>query len=153
SGHPDTLRRPTGPEARSHDRPRARVVPGARRPRVPPGPAGWHPRRPAAFMADGPAAVAGRDPGGPPSGSALRSSPRRSSSAFPVVLHPGRRERAGRCRAGALAPLGVQDDRLNSPGEELVDRLDLLKASRTKVTRHDVLWATVAPTRPEDATD
>ncbi len=60
---------------------------------------------------------------------------------------------AGATTAGALAPLGVQDDRLNSPGEELVDRLDLLEASRTKVTRHDVIWADIAPTRPKTPTD
>lgn len=60
---------------------------------------------------------------------------------------------AGASPAVSLAPLGVQDDRLNSRGEELVDRLDLLKASRAKVTRHDVLWANVAPTRPKDPTD
>lgn len=53
----------------------------------------------------------------------------------------------------ARAPLGVQDDRLNSPGEELGDRLDLLEASRAKVTRHDVLWSQVARTRPDRPTD
>ncbi len=55
--------------------------------------------------------------------------------------------------SAARAPMGVQDDRLNSPGELLEDRLDLLEASRAKVTRHDVLWSDVAETRPERPTD
>lgn len=55
--------------------------------------------------------------------------------------------------AAALTAFGVQDDRLNSDGEHLSDRLDLLEASRAKVTRHDVLWSQVAPTRPDDPTD
>jgi hypothetical protein len=49
---------------------------------------------------------------------------------------------------GAPAAFGVQDDRLNSPGELPTDRLRLLEQSRTKVTRHDVLWSHIAPERP-----
>jgi hypothetical protein len=48
----------------------------------------------------------------------------------------------------APASIGVQDDRLNSPGELPRDRLKLLADSRAKVTRHDVLWSHIARERP-----
>ena len=62
--------------------------------------------------------------------------------------------------AGALAAqangaiLALQDDQLqNLSGAPLDQRLDILKASGTKVTRLDVIWRWVAPTRPADATN
>ncbi|MBU6363873.1 MAG: hypothetical protein KGQ95_06630 [Acidobacteria bacterium] len=52
------------------------------------------------------------------------------------------------------AILGLQDDQLqNLSGAALDQRLDLLQASGTKVTRVDVIWKFVAPTKPADATD
>jgi len=50
---------------------------------------------------------------------------------------------------GAIPAL--QDDQLhNLSGPALDQRLDLLKSSGTKVTRVDVIWRWVAPTRPAD---
>lgn len=51
------------------------------------------------------------------------------------------------------APIvSLQDDNLvNVRGPELEARLDALAATGTKVTRVDVLWREVAPTRPADA--
>ena len=63
---------------------------------------------------------------------------------------------AGLAAAGAAgaAPLGVQDDRLSSgPVPQVPARLDLLQRSRAKVTRVNVLWSLVAPTRPGAPTD
>lgn len=52
------------------------------------------------------------------------------------------------------AMLALQDDQLqNLSGAPLDARLDILRASGTKVTRVDVIWRFVAPTRPADATD
>lgn len=53
----------------------------------------------------------------------------------------------------APASIGVQDDRLNSPGEWPRDRMRLLAQSRAKVTRHDVLWSHIAPERPRRPAD
>ena len=58
--------------------------------------------------------------------------------------------------AGAIgAPiLSLQDDDLvNVRGAALEARLDALAATGVKVTRVDVLWREVAPTRPSDARD
>lgn len=50
--------------------------------------------------------------------------------------------------------IAVQDDVISSgPVEEIAPRLRLLERSRTKVTRFDVLWWTVAPERPRDPLD
>ena len=60
---------------------------------------------------------------------------------------------------GAASALGapivsLQDDNLvNVRGAELEARLDALAATGVKVTRIDVLWRDVAPTRPADARD
>ena len=52
------------------------------------------------------------------------------------------------------AIMALQDDQLpNMIGPELEQRLDLLKTTGTKVTRLDILWRNVAPTRPADGTD
>ena len=52
------------------------------------------------------------------------------------------------------AVLGVQDDRLTSgPVEEVSGRIALLRASRARVTRLDVLWSLVAPDRPARPSD
>ncbi len=52
------------------------------------------------------------------------------------------------------AVVGVQDDRLTSgPLADVDRRVALVEASGAKVTRLDVLWSLVAPTRPADATD
>lgn len=48
---------------------------------------------------------------------------------------------------GAIA--GLQDDRISvSPETEIEPRADLLARSRTRVTRVDLYWSEVAPTRP-----
>src|SRR5688572_7465682 len=48
---------------------------------------------------------------------------------------------------GAVA--AVQDDVLATAGLERVEeRLNLVKASGAKVTRVDIFWSTVAPTKP-----
>lgn len=63
---------------------------------------------------------------------------------------------AGLAAAGTAgaAPLGVQDDRLSSgPVEQVPGRLDLIQKAGAKVTRVDVLWSLVAPTRPASPTD
>lgn len=58
---------------------------------------------------------------------------------------------AATAQAGVV---GLQDDQLpNFSGQPLVERLDLLAATKTRTTRVDVLWDQVAPTRPKDATD
>jgi len=50
--------------------------------------------------------------------------------------------------------VALQDDRLpNHSGPELEARLDMLAASGTRVTRVDVLWDQVAPSRPADPRD
>ena len=52
------------------------------------------------------------------------------------------------------AAFSIQDDRLASePLAGIPARIALLKESQTKVTRIDVLWSLVAPTKPADATD
>ena len=52
------------------------------------------------------------------------------------------------------AILALQDDQLhNLKGPALDARLDILKSSGTKVSRVDIIWAWVAPTRPADGTD
>jgi hypothetical protein len=56
--------------------------------------------------------------------------------------------------AAAGAALGVQDDRLTSgPLSEVPDRIDVIDRTEAKVTRLDVLWSLVAPTRPANPTD
>ena len=58
---------------------------------------------------------------------------------------------ASQARAGLV---GVQDDQVpNFSGDALDRRLDLVDATRTKLTRVDVLWSEVAPTRPADPTN
>lgn len=52
------------------------------------------------------------------------------------------------------AMMALQDDQLpNLQGPALEQRLDLLASTGTRVTRVDVLWGIVAPTRPADASD
>jgi hypothetical protein len=52
------------------------------------------------------------------------------------------------------AILALQDDQLhNLKGPALDARLDILKSSGTKVSRVDIIWAWVAPTRPADGAD
>lgn len=52
------------------------------------------------------------------------------------------------------AVLGVQDDRLTSgPVDDVPARIALLRASRARVTRLDVLWSLVAPIRPARPSD
>ncbi len=54
--------------------------------------------------------------------------------------------------SGAI--LALQDDRLpNLSGAELQQRLDLLASTGTTVTRLDILWGFVSPTRPTDPGD
>ena len=55
--------------------------------------------------------------------------------------------------AAAAAPIAsLQDDALvNVRGAALEARLDALAATGARVTRVDVLWREVAPTRPADA--
>jgi hypothetical protein len=56
--------------------------------------------------------------------------------------------------AALPAVLGVQDDRLTSAAPGEVDaRVAMVRASRAKVTRVDVLWSLVAPTRPRHPGD
>ncbi|HWH13730.1 MAG TPA: hypothetical protein VNT51_03225 [Miltoncostaeaceae bacterium] len=51
--------------------------------------------------------------------------------------------------AAPASVVALQDDRLpNHSGAELGERLDLLAGTGTRVTRVDVLWDQVAPTRP-----
>lgn len=55
--------------------------------------------------------------------------------------------------AGALT-VGLQDDRLTAvPPAELAPRLDRLKASGIAITRVDVGWAQIAPTKPAAPAD
>ena len=55
--------------------------------------------------------------------------------------------------AGAVV-LGVQDDRLTSgPVDSVDERMDLLRQSGAKITRIDVLWSLVAPTKPANPRD
>jgi hypothetical protein len=50
---------------------------------------------------------------------------------------------------GAAGVAAIQDDVLTTaPTEDIPARLDLVKQTRAKVTRIDVLWSMVAPTRP-----
>ncbi len=55
----------------------------------------------------------------------------------------------------AAAPIvALQDDNLvNVRGPELEARMDALAATGVKLTRVDVIWGDVAPTRPRDARD
>ncbi|HSJ73780.1 MAG TPA: hypothetical protein VK904_05635, partial [Miltoncostaeaceae bacterium] len=56
--------------------------------------------------------------------------------------------------AAAPAPFGVQDDRLTSgPVESVPERVRLLAATGTRVTRVDVLWSLLAPRRPARPAD
>ncbi len=56
--------------------------------------------------------------------------------------------------AASGAALGVQDDRLTSGAlADVPGRIDLLRRSGARVTRLDVLWSLVAPTRPDRPTD
>ena len=51
------------------------------------------------------------------------------------------------------AQMALQDDQLpNLTGAALEQRLDLLQSTGTTITRVDILWGFVAPTRPADAT-
>jgi hypothetical protein len=59
----------------------------------------------------------------------------------------------GAIMSGSLT-VGVQDDRLPvAPGAQLDGRMDRLAATGVRVTRVDVLWNQVAPTRPARAAD
>ncbi len=52
--------------------------------------------------------------------------------------------------------VAVQDDRLTGPAvpaDQIPGRLDLVRATGARVTRVDVLWSDVAPTRPADEAD
>ncbi|WP_217914271.1 hypothetical protein [Miltoncostaea marina] len=62
---------------------------------------------------------------------------------------------AGLAGGAAAAPImSLQDDELvNVRGAALEARLDALAATGVRVTRVDVLWREVAPTRPRDARD
>lgn len=61
---------------------------------------------------------------------------------------------AGAAGAAAAPILSLQDDNLvNVRGPALTARLDALAATGIRVTRVDVLWREVAPTRPRDARD
>lgn len=52
------------------------------------------------------------------------------------------------------AQMAIQDDQLpNMSGAALEQRLDLLQSTGTSITRVDILWGFVAPTRPADASD
>ena len=52
------------------------------------------------------------------------------------------------------AQMALQDDQLpNLSGAALEQRLDLLQSTGTTITRVDILWGFVAPTRPADASD
>jgi len=52
------------------------------------------------------------------------------------------------------AQLALQDDQLhNLSGPALDQRLDLLKSTGTKVSRVDIIWRSVAKTRPAEPTD
>jgi hypothetical protein len=54
--------------------------------------------------------------------------------------------------SGAIA--GLQDDRLISASEDQIQaRLDLLQSTGTRVTRVDVFWSEIAPTRPANPAD
>ena len=56
--------------------------------------------------------------------------------------------------AAGAAVLGVQDDRLTSgPVEAVPERAALIRATGAKITRIDVLWSLVAPTRPQRPAD
>jgi hypothetical protein len=49
---------------------------------------------------------------------------------------------------------GLQDDRLiSAPEDQIQARLDLLESTGTRVTRVDVFWSEIAPTRPANASD
>jgi hypothetical protein len=55
---------------------------------------------------------------------------------------------------GVAGVAAVQDDVLTTaPLDAIPARVALVKASRAKVTRVDILWSTVAPTRPAKPTD
>ena len=52
------------------------------------------------------------------------------------------------------AQMAIQDDQLpNMSGAALEQRLDLLQSTGTSITRVDILWGFVAPTRPAGASD
>ncbi len=54
----------------------------------------------------------------------------------------------------SAAVLGLQDDRLASvPETGIPERLDLLAGTGTRVTRVDVLWSDIAPTKPANEND
>ena len=50
---------------------------------------------------------------------------------------------------GAGAAIGLQDDRMAATSaQDIPTRLEMLKATKTKISRVDLFWATAAPTRP-----
>jgi hypothetical protein len=54
----------------------------------------------------------------------------------------------------SAAVLGLQDDRLASTAESTFgERLDLLQGTGARVTRVDVLWSEIAPTKPANESD
>lgn len=64
------------------------------------------------------------------------------------------------CSGGDAAPaalpgpaVAVQDDHLALPNESVADRIALLAKTDAKVTRFDIIWEYVAPTRPANAAD
>jgi hypothetical protein len=53
---------------------------------------------------------------------------------------------------GSAAQLGLQDDRLGvTPAADVPARVGLLASTGTRLTRVDLFWSRVAPTRPADA--
>ncbi|MGD9695274.1 MAG: cellulase family glycosylhydrolase [Thermoleophilia bacterium] len=56
--------------------------------------------------------------------------------------------------SGVGAVAAIQDDVLTAgPAENIPQRLDLVKATKAKVARFDILWSLVAKTRPANPTD
>ena len=55
---------------------------------------------------------------------------------------------------GAGAAIGLQDDRMAATSaQDIPTRLEMLKATKTKISRVDLFWATAAPTRPANDRD
>ncbi len=80
----------------------------------------------------------------------MPSSATRSALAVAAIAHlalvPGQ-------ASAARAVAGVQDDHLGVvPVDEVNDRLSLIRRTRARVARVDLLWQSVAPSRPRRAT-
>ena len=55
---------------------------------------------------------------------------------------------------GAGAAIGLQDDRMAATSaQDIPTRLEMLKDTKTKISRVDLFWATAAPTRPANDRD